>query len=62
MNPDIIIALTPLWLGIIAVVVGLPVGLYFAKRERAEREARAAAEAAASQVYRASTILSAASN
>lgn len=37
---DYLIAFTPLLICVVAVVVGLPIGLYFASRERAEQAAR----------------------
>jgi H+/gluconate symporter-like permease len=37
MTAFMVAALTPLWMGIIAVLVGLPVGLRYAKKEKAAR-------------------------
>jgi len=37
---DYLIAFTPLLIGAIAIVVGLPIGLYFASQERAEQAAK----------------------
>ena len=43
MRPAIIIALTPLWLGILAVIFWFTFGRRMAAKERAERLAREAA-------------------
>jgi hypothetical protein len=40
MTAFMVAALTPLWMGIVAVLVGLPVGLRYAKKERAARLAK----------------------
>jgi len=40
MTPFMIISLTPLWMGLAAVLIGLPIGWHFARKERAERQAR----------------------
>ena len=40
-----LIALTPLLLAITALVIAMPIGLHYADKERAEREARVALEA-----------------
>jgi hypothetical protein len=37
MTAFMIVALTPLWMGIAALVIGLPVGLHYAKKDRATR-------------------------
>jgi hypothetical protein len=37
---EYLIAFTPLLIGAVAVVIGLPIGLYFASRERAEQAAK----------------------
>ena len=42
MTPFMIISLTPLWMGLVAVAFGLTIGKRLAKKERAERLARKA--------------------
>jgi hypothetical protein len=42
MTSFVIVSLTPLWLALTAVLVGLTVGRRFARRARMEREAREA--------------------